>query len=99
MKRVLPQIKFGVRHLLPLKRLTPFVLLMFLAPAAVFAGTCALCREALQSGGSPGLIQGFYWSILLIASVPLIIMAIASRFIWRAWRVSLNSPKRLPPQS
>ena len=47
------------------------------------AGTCALCRQALASGGSPGLVQGFYWSILLIAGVPLAIFAAAVVFAWR----------------
>ena len=44
------------------------------SPPSAVAGTCALCRQALASGGNPGLIQGLYWSILLIAGVPLVMM-------------------------
>jgi hypothetical protein len=54
-------------------------------------GTCALCRQALASGGNEGLIRGFYWSILLIAGVPLAILGVIATLVWRAWRV-----KQLP---
>jgi len=57
------------------------------APSA-FAGTCALCRQALASGGHQGLIQGFYWSILLIAGVPLLIFAVVAVLVWRARRAN-----------
>lgn len=62
--------------------LVSFIAAMIL-PSAALAGTCALCRQALASGGHRGLIQGFYWSILLIAGVPLILMAVAGCLIWR----------------
>lgn len=52
-------------------------------PDAASAGTCALCRQALVSGGSAGLIQGFYWSIILIAGVPLVIIATVGIVAWR----------------
>ncbi len=52
-------------------------------PPTVFAGTCALCRQALASGGNQGLIDGFYWSILLIAGVPLIILSAVGVVVWR----------------
>jgi len=55
-------------------------------PAKALAGTCALCRQALASGGNQGLIQGFYWSILLIAGVPLAIMATIGLIAWRHHR-------------
>lgn len=55
-------------------------------PSPVFAGTCALCRQALAAGGNPGLIRGFYWSILLIAGVPLAIMAVIGVLVWRRQR-------------
>ena len=54
---------------------------------SAFAGTCALCRQALASGGNQGLIQGFYWSILLIAGIPLIIMATVGLLVWRSARL------------
>ena len=55
-------------------------------PSTAHAGTCALCRQALASGGNPGLIRGFYWSILLIAGVPLILMSVAAVAVWRQRR-------------
>lgn len=51
-----------------------------------WAGTCALCREVLRSGGSPNLIRGYYWSIVLIVSVPLIIIGVLFRFAFRAYQ-------------
>ena len=56
-------------------------------PEQAWAGTCALCRQALASGGNQGLIQGFYWSILLIAGVPLAIMAGVGWVVWQQRRV------------
>lgn len=58
---------------------------------SVFAGTCALCRETLSSGGNEGLIRGFYLSILLIAGMPLLILAGAAVLVWCARRA-----KQLP---
>ena len=65
-------------------------------PASVSAGMCALCRQALASGGNPGLIQGFYWSILLIAGVPLVMMTTVGLVAWRQWRLRqvMNFAKR-----
>ena len=56
-------------------------------PAKALAGTCALCRQALASGGNQGLIQGFYWSIVLIAGVPLVIMGTVGLLVWRSTRL------------
>lgn len=61
------------------------VLLVFHPPSA-WAGLCALCRQALASGGNSGLIQGFYWSILLIAGVPLVMLGVIGLMAWRSWR-------------
>lgn len=47
---------------------------------------CALCRQALASGGHEGLLRGFYLSILLIAGMPLLIFAVAAVLVWRARR-------------
>lgn len=55
---------------------------MILAPAA-FAGMCPLCRQTLAMGGSEGLIQGFYWSILLIAGMPILILIFAAFYSYR----------------
>lgn len=53
-----------------------------------YAGTCALCRQALASGGNEGLIRGFYLSILLIAGMPLLIFAVVAMRVWRARRAN-----------
>lgn len=42
------------------------------------AGLCSMCRQTLQMGGSPGLIKGFFWSVLLIGGVPLLLLAVFS---------------------
>ena len=55
----------------------------FLSAPPAHAGMCALCREALSKGGSPGLIRGFYWSILVIGSVPLLVLTLLGLVIWR----------------
>ena len=47
---------------------------------------CALCQQALASGGNGGLIRGFYLSILLIAGMPLLILAVVVVLVWRARR-------------
>ena len=69
------------------------------APAAIVAGTfgllagmptasaqCALCKQALESGGSAGLINGFYWSIILLVSVPTLLVLGVGLSLHRAWR-------------
>ena len=73
--------------------LTLGALSVFLGASPASAGTCALCREALASGGNPGLIQGFYWSILLIGGVSLALLGMVGRLVWRAWRVERPSPR------
>lgn len=55
-------------------KILPGILPLFFA-APAWAGTCALCRQALSIAGGPGLITGFYWSIILIAGMPLLIIA------------------------
>jgi len=67
----------------PAAKLSILVFPLFGVPEQAWAGTCALCRQALASGGNQGLIQGFYWSILLIAGVPLLILGMVG---WLAWR-------------
>lgn len=73
-------------------RVMPVGLILWLsAVSPARAGMCALCREALSSGGSPGLVRGLYWSILLIASMPLFIAAVVGIACFRLRR----SPSRL----
>ena len=52
---------------------------------------CALCRQALISAGQAGLIKGFYWSILLMAGVPLVLMGVIGFIAWRHWHRRLPS--------
>ena len=68
-------------------------------PTSASAGTCALCRQALASSGNGRLIQGFYWSILLIAGVPLIIMGVIAFSVWRSAHSQRLSADRLPPET
>ena len=56
---------------------------------------CALCRQALASGGNEGLIRGFYLSILLIAGMPLVILAAVAVLFWRAKRGQRRPPVHL----
>lgn len=58
-------------------------LLASLPPAQ--AGTCALCREILRSGGNAGLIKGYYWSIVLIVAVPLVVIGLGWRYARRLY--------------
>lgn len=51
---------------------------------------CSLCREALQAAGTIRLIEGYYWSILVIGIVPLIALCAG---IYYARRVYTNQPK------
>ncbi len=51
----------------------------------LWAGTCALCREVLRLGGSAGLIKGYYWSIILLVTMPLVILTVGLRYAWRRY--------------
>lgn len=70
-----------------MRHVSALVGLALLAGSATtaWAGTCALCRQALASGGSAGLVKGFYWSILLMTSVPLALLVAGSLLLWRRW--------------
>lgn len=78
----------------PAAKLSIPMLLLLGVPEQAWAGTCALCRQALASGGNQGLIRGFYWSILLIAGVPLLILGMVG---WLAWRGARS--RRQPNES
>ncbi len=73
-----------------------FFLLIFLFWGLVWtpegqAGMCALCRRALAMGGNEGLVRGFYWSILLIAGMPLLIFVAVGIAFYRM-RKKITSP-------
>jgi len=38
----------------------------------ILAQGCAMCRTALEQDGGAGLIQGFYLSIVLLVSLPIL---------------------------
>lgn len=65
-----------------MKRTVVLTAALFCFSSQAFAGTCALCRQALAMGGNQGLIQGFYWSIVLIAGMPVLI----GLFFWVSFR-------------
>lgn len=52
----------------------------------IWAGLCPLCREALVASSNEGLIQGFYLSILLLVSTPLVLVTAFLLFLYRASR-------------
>ena len=69
----------------PVPKLLAHFLFWFLAFENIAqAGLCPLCRRALEQGGNPGLIAGFFWSIILIGGVPIAIMIYLGRRIWQA---------------
>ncbi len=60
------------------------VLLAASGPA--LAQGCAMCRKNLEQNGGAGLLQGFYWSILLLVSLPLLMTGTFAFLFWRAGR-------------
>lgn len=58
-----------------------------LLPLSSASAQCALCRQALASGGNEGLLRGFYLSILLMTGVPLILLSVAGWMILRSLRL------------
>ncbi len=55
---------------------------------------CSLCRETLRQTGKEGLLNGFYWSILLIGSIPLFVIAFG---VYKSIRI-YNIPKNFEPK-
>ena len=45
---------------------------------------CAMCKRSLETGGSAGLLEGFYWSIVLMLTVPAALIASITFLIVRA---------------
>ncbi len=62
------------------------VLLVGISAQPLLAGPCAMCKNSLASGGSGGLLTGFYWSILLIAGVPAVILSVAGVVVYKIWK-------------
>jgi hypothetical protein len=67
--------------------MTKFIVsfLMVFSHSPLWAGTCSLCRETLRLGGNLNLIRGYYWSIILLVSIPLIVIGFGVRYSWRKY--------------
>ena len=70
---------FDVRRRTWNVRILIFLLLTSYVPLST-ALACALCKDAL----TPGMAKGFYWSILVMLSVPMVVVAVIAGAIWRA---------------
>ena len=57
-------------------------------PPPLLAQGCALCRTALEQDGGAGLVQGFYMSILLLVSLPLLMAGAFVLLLRRAARAA-----------
>src|SRR3954467_9026590 len=69
--------------------------LSFLISAIVLSAfplyACPMCKEAISK--IHGLAQGFYWSILLMLSVPALIVIVISGVVIKAHRQSSPKPQ------
>lgn len=54
---------------------------------------CVACKQALESGGSSGLIDGFFWSIILLLSAAVALSSGLGYLLYRAGR-SRDGPPR-----
>jgi hypothetical protein len=61
-----------------------FALVVLAVPAVVEA--CPTCKEGLANGNHDAVGVGYFWSILLMMSMPFLIFAGWGIFIWRACR-------------
>lgn len=67
------------------KKIGVFICFLASGSSMVLAGTCSLCREALATGGSRGLIRGYFWSIVLLVVVHLLILSVGVRYAWKRY--------------
>ncbi len=61
-------------------RVRACVAIFSFASSAQFAFACPLCKDAIP----PGMAKGFFWSILLMIAVPMIVVGVIVRELWRA---------------
>ncbi len=82
-------------------RRLPLLLVLLAAVLALAApdalAQCALCKENLRKGGDARLIQGFYISILMLLSAPVVLFATIGGLIFRAHRRKLAAPPEATP--
>ncbi|MCL6502676.1 MAG: hypothetical protein K6T86_08315 [Pirellulales bacterium] len=64
-------------------RLCALILVLLLVLPAVAEG-CPSCKAALasQEGGQGNLVQGFFWSILFLLSMPVLIVGGLSTYMY-----------------
>ncbi len=64
----------------------PLQILCLLLAQGVYA--CPLCKDALTEG----MAKGFFWSIILMLTVPAVVVGVIAGVIWRAERRKLSLP-------
>lgn len=67
-----------------------FIAAWFIKSSIAFAGPCAMCKMGLEQDGSSKLTLGFYISILLIVSIPLIIIFLAGIYFYKVTKSRLS---------
>jgi hypothetical protein len=81
-------------------RIVTAVLLLAMLLTAI-AAACPLCKEAKSDseypGGGASLGRGFYYSILLMISVPFLVVATIGFRIWRNRRIVRFQRRAIPP--
>lgn len=65
-------------------RLAAAAALLALSAGPALAQGCAMCRKNLEQNGGEGLLRGFYWSILLLVSLPILMTGTFAFLFWRA---------------
>ncbi|MHC4923770.1 MAG: hypothetical protein ACYTG4_06790 [Planctomycetota bacterium] len=53
-------------------------------PSTALAQGCAMCKRNLEENGGAGLIEGFYWSIILLIGTPMTIVGAFAFVLVRA---------------
>jgi hypothetical protein len=70
------------------KRIKIFLISAFCVLSSELAPACPLCKDAL----SEGMAKGFFWSILLMLSVPALVVGVIAGVVWRAERQKRQHP-------
>lgn len=82
---------------MPKSRALTIVLVTLLALSAFggVANACPMCKAALASHDKAqgDIVQGFFWSILFLLSMPFLLLGAFTTYMWLLVRRS----KRLPP--
>jgi hypothetical protein len=83
---------------MPLPRILLACLLLLALPGVVEA--CPSCKAALatQEGGQGNLVQGFFWSILFLLSMPAMIVGGLSTYMYALVRKARRAGHARPGQ-